>query len=70
VAFSTNRDAVISEKARPRANVDFDKKPSNHCERQKKKTRRQWDVWDTLTEDVRKLREELRPERPREFHEE
>ena len=54
-----------SEAARKRR---FQQKALKMLQESKEKNKKQWEVWDTLADEKRILRPDLRPEKPREFH--
>jgi hypothetical protein len=47
----------------------FAQKTLHSREELKERIRKQWEVWDTLTEEQRNLLPDLQPERPREIDE-
>ena len=54
-------------KSGPVRKRSFQQKTLKKLQEAKEKNRKQWEVWDTLTDEQRKLLPDRCPERPREF---
>ena len=55
-------------KSGPERKRRFQQKAVARLQTEKEKSRKQWENWDKLTEEQRKLLPDFRPERPRPFH--